>query len=81
MRVRTRPAGLLVTASMVLVWIVLLAAAGVAGAASSTASPAPAEKAPLVNWGWLAMGLGGMLVLLAIMFVLTRMFGRRREDQ
>jgi peptide/nickel transport system substrate-binding protein len=42
---------------------------------------AAAEKKPFVNWTWLAVGLGGMLVLLAIMFVLTRVFGRARREE
>jgi hypothetical protein len=81
MRVRTRPAGLLVTASMVLVGIVLLAAAGVAVAASASPSPSAAEKAPLVNWGWLAFGLGGVVILLVVMFLLTRVFRSARREE
>ena len=42
---------------------------------------AAAEDKPFVNWTWLAVGLGGMLVLLAIMFVLTRVFGRARREE
>jgi hypothetical protein len=33
------------------------------------------------NWTWLAVGLGGPLVLLAIMFVLARVFGRGRREE
>jgi len=40
-----------------------------------------AEDEPAVNWGWLAAGLGGALVLLALMFVLTRFFGRARREE
>jgi len=33
------------------------------------------------NWTWLAVGLGRPLVLLAIMFVLARVFGRGRREE
>jgi hypothetical protein len=79
MRVRTRLAGLLVTASMVVAGLVLLAAAG--GAAAATSSPAPAEKAPLVNWTWLGFGLGGVVILLVVMLLLTRVFGGRSREE
>ena len=42
---------------------------------------ATTEDKPFVNWTWLAVGLGGMLALLAVMFVLTRFFGKRREEE
>jgi hypothetical protein len=42
---------------------------------------AAAEDKPFVNWTWLAAGLGGALVLLAIMLVLTRVFGRARREE
>ena len=38
------------------------------------------EKKPLVNWGWLAAGLGGMIVLLAIMYFLSRHIRPRQEE-
>jgi peptide/nickel transport system substrate-binding protein len=43
---------------------------------------ATATKKPLVNWKWLAIGLGGVIVMLVIMFLLTRVFrsGRREEE-
>jgi len=40
-------------------------------AASQTAGATPA-KPPLVNWTWLAFGLGGTLVLLGGMWYLSR---------
>ena len=42
---------------------------------------AAAEKKPTVNWTWLAVGLGGSIVLVVIMFLLTRVFGRRRREE
>ncbi len=48
--------------------------------APKAAATAP-EKKPLVNWGWLAAGLGGMIVLLVVMFLLTRVFGGRRREE
>ena len=36
---------------------------------------AAAEDEPMVNWKWLAVGLGGVLVLIVVMFLLTRVFG------
>ena len=65
--------------SLVFVPLLLLAAtAAVAHAASS--SPTPAGDEPTVNWTWLAVGLGGVIVMLVIMLLLTRVF-RRRQDQ
>ena len=53
-----------------------------AHAVAASASPTPAADEPLVNWAWLAIGLGGVLILIVIMFVLTRVFrnARREED-
>ena len=49
--------------------------------ASTSSSPAPVDQ-PLVNWTWLAVGLGGVAIMLVVMFLLTRVFGsRRREDE
>jgi hypothetical protein len=83
MTARTRPASLLIKTAMIL--LVPLVVAAVVGTAQATASssPAPAEKVeqPLVNWGWLAAGLGGMVVLLVVMFLLTRVFGGRRREE
>jgi hypothetical protein len=40
------------------------------------------EDEPMVNWTWLAVGLGGVLILVGVMFVLTRFFnGRRNEEE
>jgi len=84
MTARTGRTRLLVTAGMVLVLqFVLAAAASVAFAAatSPSASPssAPAHQ-PAVNWTWLAVGLGGSAILVVIMFLLTRVFGKRRPE-
>jgi peptide/nickel transport system substrate-binding protein len=40
-----------------------------------------AEDVPLVNWTWLAVGLGGVLIMVVIMFILTRFFRRRQEEE
>ena len=42
---------------------------------------AAAEDKPLVNWKWLGVGLGGVLILVVIMFVLTRVFGKARREE
>ena len=42
---------------------------------------AAAEDEPMVNWTWLAVGLGGAAVLLVIMYVFTRFFGNRRHEE
>jgi hypothetical protein len=81
MTARTGRTRLLVTAGMaIVVQSVLAAAASVAcaAAASATASPssAPAHQ-PTVNWLWLGFGLGGSIILLVGMFLLTRVFGKR----
>ena len=39
------------------------------------------EKKPLVNWKWLGVGLGGVVILVVIMFVLTRVFGKARREE
>ena len=36
---------------------------------------------PLVNWRWLAVGMGGVVVMIVIMFLLTRVFRNRREEE
>ncbi len=68
---------------VIVVQLVLAAAAGVAcaAAASPAVSPssAPAQQ-PTVNWAWLALGLGGSIILVVIMFLLTRVFGKRRPQ-
>ena len=65
---------------MILILLLVLAAtAGVADVAASS-SPAPTEEEPIVNWTWLAVGLGGVVILLVVMFVLTRYFGSRRKE-
>ena len=38
---------------------------------------AASEDKPFVNWKWLGIGLGGVLIMLVIMFVLTRVFRSR----
>jgi hypothetical protein len=77
---RKRLAGLLVKGVVfVLLFVVPAAATGVAFAAS--ASPTPTEDEPLVNWTWLAVGLGGVIIMILIMFFLTRVFRRRQEDE
>jgi len=40
-----------------------------------------AEDVPLVNWTWLAVGLGGVLIMVVVMFILTRFFRRRQEEE
>ena len=42
---------------------------------------AAAEKKPLVNWKWLGIGLGGVIILVLIMFGLTRLFGKARREE
>ena len=39
------------------------------------------EDEPVVNWTWLAAGLGGAALLVVIMYVLTRFFGNRRNEE
>ncbi len=39
------------------------------------------EDEPMVNWTWLAAGLGGAALLVVIMYVLTRFFGNRRNEE
>ncbi len=84
MAARARLAGLLNKASLVLVLLTVLAAAlcvpGLAAASSSPAAAA-AEDAPFVNWTWLAVGLGGALLLLVGMWVMTRLFVRKKEEE
>ena len=83
MTARTGRTRLLVTAGMALVLqLVLAAAASVACAAavSPSASPSAPAHQPTVNWTWLAVGLGGSAVLVGIMYLLTRVFGKRRPE-
>ncbi len=81
MTARFRPAGLLVKASIVLALLLLMSVVVDVAHASTSSSPAPVDQ-PLVNWTWLAVGLGGVAVMLVVMFLLTRVFGsRRREDE
>jgi peptide/nickel transport system substrate-binding protein len=42
---------------------------------------AATEDQPLVNWRWLGIGLGGVVILLVIMFVLTRTMGKGRKEE
>jgi len=82
MATRSRPAGLSVKASLVIVLLLVLAAALCAPGVAAASSPSPTtEDQPFVNWTWLAIGLGGMLALLVVMFILTRFFGKRREEE
>jgi hypothetical protein len=81
MTARTGRTRLLVTTGMVLILqLVLAAAASVACAAavSPSASPSAPAHQPTVNWTWLAVGLGGSLILVVAMFLLTRVFGKRQ---
>jgi hypothetical protein len=86
MKLRTRPVDLLSRAWFaVLTLLVLLVTSttfGVvsAAAASASASPTPVKK-PLVNWGWLAFGLGGVILLLLVMLLLTRVFASRQGNR
>jgi hypothetical protein len=77
MAVRVRRATL--AGATILASFVYSAAAEVAMAASNAPSPSPTATAdkPLVNWTWLATGLGGVIILLAVMFFLSRMFNSR----
>ena len=45
------------------------------------AAAATAEDEPIVNWKWLAVGMGGVVVMIVVMFVLTRVFGSRRREE
>jgi hypothetical protein len=45
------------------------------------AAAAATEDEPLVNWKWLAVGMGGVVVMIVIMFLLTRVFRSRREEE
>ena len=38
-----------------------------------------AEDEPLVNWKWLGIGMGGVVILIVVMFFLSRMFRGRQE--
>ena len=82
MTARTGRTRLLVTTGMVLtLQLVLATAASVAcaAAASPAASPSSAPtNQPTVNWTWLAVGLGGSLILVIVMFLMTRVFAKRR---
>ena len=81
MTARTGRTRLLATTGMVLILqLVLAAAASVAWAAavSPSASPSAPAHQPAVNWTWLAVGLGGSLILVVVMFLLTRVFAKRR---
>ena len=81
MTARTGRTRLLVTTGMVLILqFVLATAASVAcaAAASPAASPSAPAHQPTVNWAWLAVGLGGSIILVVTMFLLTRVFGKRR---
>lgn len=40
-----------------------------------------AEDKPFVNWTWLAVGLGGALILLGGMWLMTRLFSRKKEEE
>ena len=40
-----------------------------------------AKDEPLVNWGWLGIGLGGVLVMVVVMFLLTRLYRRRQDEE
>jgi peptide/nickel transport system substrate-binding protein len=42
---------------------------------------AAVEDEPLVNWTWLAVGLGGVVIMLVIMFFLTRHYRHRQEEE
>ncbi len=44
------------------------------------AAAATTAKKPLVNWGWLAAGLGGVLIMLGVMFWLSRHIKPRQEE-
>ena len=44
------------------------------------AAAATTAKKPLVNWGWLAAGLGGALIMLGVMFWLSRHIKPRQEE-
>ncbi len=84
MSTRARSAGLLITASVVLVLSATLAAAlcapDVAAAAAASAAATAAQESS-VNWGWLAAGLGGVLVLLAAFALLTRRLQRKQDKK
>ena len=45
------------------------------------AAAATAEDEPIVNWKWLAVGMGGVVILIVVMFVLSRFFGSRRREE
>lgn len=83
MTARTGRTRLLATTGMVLILqFVLATAASVAcaAAASPAASPSAPAHQPTVNWAWLAVGLGGSIVLVVAMFLMTRVFGKRRPE-
>jgi peptide/nickel transport system substrate-binding protein len=44
------------------------------------AAAATTAKKPLVNWTWLAVGLGGALIMLGVMFWLSRHIKPRQEE-
>jgi hypothetical protein len=80
MRTRGLLTRLMATVAALVIPTLMLVAAPAAMAAASP-SPSAAEDQPLVNWTWLGVGLGGALVLLVIMYVLTRFFGNRRGEE
>ena len=46
--------------------------------------PVAAETAkdePLVNWKWLGIGMGGVVILIVVMYFLSRMFRGRQEEE
>jgi hypothetical protein len=45
------------------------------------AATAEGEDEPFVNWTWLAVGMGGVVVMIVVMFLLTRVFRRRQEEE
>jgi hypothetical protein len=81
MTTHARRAGLSVILSSILALLVLLAVhcAPVFAAAASPSPSAAAVKKPFVNWSWLAVGLGGALILLGIMYYLSRHIRPRGE--
>ncbi len=58
---------------------VLTAGLVVAGAASASGPALTVAGEPLVDWKWLAVGLGGAALLVVLMWVLQRYFFQRRD--
>lgn len=80
MTTRVRTLGRCLGAHFVPVLLAVLTAGLVlAGTASASGPALTVAGEPLVNWKWLAVGLGGAALLVVLMWVLQRFFFQRRD--